>query len=459
MMSLEHLEGHLPADSSLSTRRVFNRLSKLTLPLIKYEIENLWEHDTRTLPLPLRKVRRRFRDFSERELKPRALALDAAPHVAVGESNPEIEELLRISAREGILTDLLPKPLGSGAIGTLRYPVAWYHAIRAEELTRGCGGLSLLLNANALGAVPIVYSGDLGAVRRFLLPAFRKTKRGEPHLFAFAITEPSGGSDVEDGHGASLAKPDVIARRVDQGWVLKGRKIFISGGELAKSITVFAALENEGFDSWTCFLVNSNMAGFKVVRTELKMGIRASGAAELEFDDVFVPDNHVIGKLRSGWALNRAILNTSRMPVAGIAVGFAQAATEAAVDFSCRVRLANKELIHYQEIQLMIAQMIAETLAIRSLVWNVSRKSFAPRQDKASICKFYATDSAVKVSQMAMDLMSNHGMLHNNGAEKIYRDARVTQIFEGTNQINRLAVIEDQQEQLLAQIAKNRENS
>ncbi len=451
MKRLDHLEGHLPADSFLSTRLLFKKLPALTKPLIKYKIESLWEHDTKSLPPALRKARRRLRNFSEREIKPRALKMDTL-HMQAGEIHPEIQKLLSVAANEGILTDLLPKPFGTNAVAAFAYPIAWFHAIRAEELARGCGGLAMLFLAHVLGAAPIVYSGDISAIRRFLLPAFRKTKQGEIHLFAFAITEPSMGSDAEEGHGASLAKPGVVARRVDGGWVLRGRKIFISGGDLAKSITVFAALENKGIESWTCFLVNNDMEGFRVVRTEIKMGLRASGTAELEFSDVFVPDTHVIGKLKSGWALNRAVLNTSRIPVAGMAVGLAQDATETAIEFACQNRMAGKALIHYQEIQIMVAQMIADTSAIRSLVWNVARKSYAPRQDNASISKFYATDVAINVCMTAMDLMSNHGILHANKTEKIYRDTRVTQIFEGTNQINRLAVIDDQQEQFLKKI-------
>jgi len=217
-------------------------------------------------------------------------------------------------------------------------------------------------------------------------------------------------------------------------------------------VTVFAALEGEGIESWTCFLVRKNMPGFSVVRNELKMGMRASSAAELEFDHVFVPDSHVIGGLRNGWAINRSILNLSRLPVAAMAVGFAQGATDAAMDFVCRYKLGGKGLIHYQETQLELAQMVADTSAIRSLVWQ-SSQSWVSTQGKSALNKFYCTDLAVKVCERAMDMMSNHGGLHCNSAEKAFRDARLTQIFEGTNQINRLALIEDIQEQLMSKMS------
>jgi alkylation response protein AidB-like acyl-CoA dehydrogenase len=377
--------------------------------------------------------------------------MDIAFHQHDCRDSAEVRQVLQIAARAGLLTDLLPRPFGSAPVTQFRYPIAWYQALRGEELAWGCGGLMLLLSAHHLGAAPLVFSGEISSIRRFMLPAYRETKQGRPHLFAYAITEPAAGSDAEESHGASLARPGTVAQHVEGGWSLSGRKLFISGGDLARSITVFAALEGEGFESWTCFLVKHDMPGFQVARTELKMGMRVSGAAELVFEDVFVPEDRVIGGLRNGWALNRAILNTSRIPVGGMAVGFARAAADAAIAFACRHRLGRKALIHYQEIQLMLAQMIAETAAIRSLVWQVARSSYVPRQDQSAISKFHASDRAVKVCEMAMELMGNHGMLHHNRAEKIYRDARLTQIFEGTNQINMLAVIEDQQEFLLAQ--------
>jgi alkylation response protein AidB-like acyl-CoA dehydrogenase len=188
----------------------------------------------------------------------------------------------------------------------------------------------MLLSAHSLGVLPIIFAGELGAIRRFVLPAYRQSLAGDPHIFAYAITEPSAGSDAEEGHGASSRRPGTVAKRVNGGWSLRGRKVFISGGDIAKSITVFAALENEGIESWTCFLVTSDMPGFEVVRNELKMGMRASAAAEIAFHDVFVPDDHVIGKPRQGWAINRATLNASRYAVAGMGVGLAQGATEAA---------------------------------------------------------------------------------------------------------------------------------
>jgi len=133
---------------------------------------------------------------------------------------------------------------------------------------------------------------------------------------AFAITVPSGGSDVEDTEGGARYKPLTTAKRVSGGWLLNGRKVFISDGDIAHAVTVFTAIENKGLDSWTCFLVYDGTPGFSRGRNELKMGQRASSATELIFEDCFVPDSQVVGGLEKGWMLNRLTLNYSRIPVA-----------------------------------------------------------------------------------------------------------------------------------------------
>jgi alkylation response protein AidB-like acyl-CoA dehydrogenase len=182
------------------------------------------------------------------------------------------------------------------------------------------------------------------------------------------------------------------------------------------------------------------------------MGMRASGAAEIVLEDVFVPDDGVVGDLRAGWALNRATLNMSRIPVAGMAVGFARAAAELATDFAASFHLGGRPLLDYQDVQLALAQCFAETAAARAMVWHAAGRRQA-RQAEASAAKFHATDVARRVCEAAMDLLGNHAVLHERRVEKALRDVRLTQIFEGTNQINRLGVIEDEQERLLALIA------
>lgn len=446
-----HLDGHVAAQHALSPRTAQANLPASIRLLYLTTPQNLWTIETARLPRSLQRLRHQARAFAEQAIAPLALPIDAAPHWPVGEHPQPLQDLLVRAGRAGWLTDVLPWPFGSMPLARARHSLQWQASIKVEEFSRACGGLMLLLSAHSLGIAPLLLSGSVPTLRRFLLPAFRETTQGRPHLFAFAITEPSAGSDAEDGHGAALAKPALVARRAPGGWVLNGRKCFISGGDLAQSLTVFAAIEGEGFESWTCFLVQRGMPGFKPVRTELKMGMRASGAAELEFVDVFVPDANVVGSVRGGWSLNRQTLNLSRLPVASMAVGLAQSACDIATDFACRMQLGGKALIHQQDVQLALAQMIAETSTIRGQLWACAR-DWRPRQGVASMNKFNATDTAMRVINQAMDLLGNHALLHSQRIEKVYRDARLTQIFEGTNQINRLAVIEDLQEDLLRRL-------
>ena len=449
MTTAPHLDGHLPFDHPLSTRTGFRDLPALSRLMVDAPTLDLWETDTRRLPSGLAAIRRRARAFAERVIAPVAAEIDLAPHPETGEIHPAALEVLRAAGREGWLSYFLPAPLG-----TMPWPAALQPPIRqcclvVEEFSRACGGLMLLLSAHHLGVMPILLSGSPRAVLRHVVPVYDACRRGAPHLMAFAITEPAAGSDVEEGHGAVLYRPGVVATPVPGGHRLDGRKCFISGGDLAKSLTVFAALAGEGMESWTCFLVDAATPGFSVVRTELKMGMRASGAAELLFDGVFVPDDRVIGGLRNGWALNRATLNASRIPVATMGVGFARAATEIALDHARATRLGRRRLIDFQEVQLALADMVAETRALRALCWQEARFAWRPRQLMASAAKFHVTDRAQAVCETAMDLMGDAGMLHAGRIEKVFRDLRLTRIFEGTNQINRLSLVEDWQGELL----------
>ena len=444
-----HIEGHLPAHHRLSPHWQFSHLPLIGRTMADYPIQDLWEADFAKLPRALARQRRRARAFAEQHLMPVADELDLSSHLPAGQRHPVAHRILSEAGKQGWLSYFMPAPLGSMPWSTLRYAPIWHCCLIVEEFSRACGGLMLLLSAHHLGAMPLILAGHVGTLLRHLLPVYRCCERGEPHLIAFAITEPGAGSDVEDGHGAQAYRPGVVATPTQGGYLLNGRKCFISGGDLARTASVFAALQGEGMESWTCFYVDCAAPGYKVTRTELKMGMRASGAAEIELTDVFVPHDRVIGGLRKGWALNRATLNASRIPVAAMGVGFARAATETAIEFARRYKLGGKALIHYQDVQLHLATMVAETRAIRSLVWQEAQAAWQPRQLNASLCKFHATDRAQRVCEMAMDLLADHGGKHENRLDKIFRDVRLTRIFEGTNQINRLSMVEDWQSQLL----------
>lgn len=214
-----------------------------------------------------------------------------------------------------------------------------------------------------------------------------------------------------------------------------------SDGNIADQVTVFAKLKGEDIRSWTCFLVKKGTPGFSVGRREKKMGQRAADASELIFDNVFISSKNIVGKLRGGWALNQNVLNYSRPVVAAMALGHARGAFERAIHF-CRTNEYNgKKLIELREIQYELADMAIRLASARATIWY-SCRHFRATQSLSSISKVYASDIAVDVCARAMAIMGDAGIVHDYNVEKSLRDARLTQIYEGTNQINRFSIIE-----------------
>ncbi len=444
-MIMQKHHAFLKPDHLLSTWSAFKSLPAASRALCRYDSKDLWELDTQRLPMPMANLRRRARAFAESVLAPGVRILDEADHAQAGTLHPQAAQVLSEAGRQGWMTGILPVPLGTAGVAEMAYAPHFRYALQVEEFARVDAGQMLLLSAHQLGLAPLLLSMDPKLWWRYLRPMVHDFQHGIPHLFAFAITEPSSGSDVEEGMGAELARPGVVAYRDGKGYRLRGRKCYISGGDLARTLTVFAALEGEPMSSWTCFVVQSDQPGFSCRRTELKMGMRASSAAEIELDDVRIEPSAIVAGLRRGWALNRATLNMSRFPVAAMAVGLARRACELALDFCVQRQLAGKPLLHYQEIQLQLAQMIAQTRAMRSMLWQSASGSFVPRQSEASMVKFLASDQAQEVCTMGLDLLAEVGIGSDCGMEKLLRDVRLIRIFEGTNQINRLAVMEDLQ--------------
>ncbi len=421
----------------LSPNEARKRLGSIGRLLYDTRAITLWERDTKLLPWPLRRLRRRYRDFAQRELEPISLKADADPQ------SVDIKELFLKAAREGFQTEFLPPPIGTANPLALLKSFTMHFALKAEEFCAACAGLGLALLAHDLGIAPLFISGDPKAILKWMKKIYDEIKAGEASIAAFAITEPNAGSDAEDTVGAAYAKAGCKAKKVPGGWRISGRKVFISNGRVAKWVTLFAAIEGEGFESWTCFLLDKSMEGFSVGRSEKKMGQKAADATELILEDIFVPDDRVIGPVRGGWAINRNVLNYSRPVVGAIALGIARGAFERALRFCHEAKLNNKPLVSYQEVQLELADMLLKLFAMRATVWHSMRYRI-PFQTAGSIAKVFCSDMAWDVCNQAMALMEDHGFLHCHGVEKAARDARLTQIYEGTNQINRLAIIEGQ---------------
>lgn len=416
-----------------NARQNLNFFGKLLVDMRELTI---WDYDTLTLPRGARKWRIRAREFAREEIRPRAEEADLYPDTF------DHRDFVKTAAKKGFLSLLMPLPFGRASIVPYLKSTALQTAVIAEEFATECGGLCLMLLAHNLGIAPLLLSGSIRSIITQMIPlCIKNTWLGGSALMAYAITEPGAGSDVEDPEGGARAQLVTTAKKVKGGYILNGSKCFITGGAVADRVTVYAKLEGEELDSWTCFLVEKGMPGFSTGRKEKKMGQRASDASELVLNDVFVPGRNVVGRVRSGWANNLNVLNYSRPVVGAMALGHGRGAFERALDFCRATSLRGKKLIEYRDVQMELADMMISLWAARSMIWH-SLENFRCTQSASSSAKVFASDTAFKVCNQAMELMGDHGYLHAHGVERSMRDSRLTQIYEGTNQLNRLAVIE-----------------
>ena len=372
------------------------------------------------------------REFAARYLAPRALELDKNPE------SPAREELIREAARAGLIGNSLPEFLGGQGHDPLT------GALVTEELAAACSGCTVLLGATMLGLAPILASGDLEAIERFVKPMAESWETDRPRMAGLAATEPGLGSDFILGHSEGRARTRV--ERKGNGYLINGRKVFISNGSIANLVTVFATHDSDApiRESMTCFAVPTDTPGFAVGQIFDKMGQRACPAAELLFDDVFVPEDHLIGPERGGWELNRLIMSVTRTPVATIALGIARAAYDRALDYAAERVQGGRPIVRHQAIQLLLADMSIRVEAARGLVWKSAAATAAgkPSLKLASMAKTFASDTAVANATDAIQVLGGNGYMHEYGVEKLLRDAKLTQIYEGTNQINRFEIME-----------------
>lgn len=433
--------GLLPPEHPLSPARTTEQLRPLAAWLARAPEGDLWQQDTDRLPRPLARLRQRARRFAQTHLQPHAAALDRARTAPPGALSEPLSAILAEAGRQGWLSTYLPWPLGRMAWRAWPHAIAWQAALVVEEFGAVDGGLMQVLSAHHLGSLPVMLSGQPSQVWRTLRPLYRACHAGAPVLMAYAITEPLAGSDAEHGAGAATMVPGLVARRVPGGWRLNGRKCYVSGGDLAQAWTVFAAQAGQDVRSWTCFLVR-DQSGVTRLRNEDKLGLRASGTTELVFDEVWVPDADVIGEPGQGWAINRSTLTFSRIPVGAMALGMARSAVQIAVQWSRTPDEHGQRPIDRQDVQLDLAALVSEVRALRAALWHEARHAWHPGAFQASWCKAWATERAQAVVEQALDLVGEWGLLAEAGLERVLRDVRVTRIFEGTTDINRLSLME-----------------
>jgi len=300
-----------------------------------------------------------------------------------------------------------------------------------EELSRVCSAVAVSYAASALGCFTLMDYGTEAQKRKYL-PDIASGKR----LTAFALTEPTAGSD------ASAIR--TTAERVDGGYVLNGTKQFITNGGDAEIYTVIALTDKtRGARGASALLVEKDTPGFSFGKKERKMGIRASSTRELIFRNCQVPEENMIGKPGMGFILTMKLLDRSRPGIGAQAVGLAQGALEAAVDYARQRIQFGHPIISLPVVQDMLADMATHVEAARALVYAAARmidsgaKNFT---EESAMAKVFASDTAMKVTTDAVQICGGAGYMKDYPVEKMMRDAKITQIYEGTNQVLRNAI-------------------
>jgi len=307
-----------------------------------------------------------------------------------------------------------------------------------EELSKACGGIALALAATALGTFPILLFGN-DAQKAKYLPDIAKGKK----LAAFAITEPEAGSD------ASSIK--TTARKDGDHYIINGMKQWITNGGDAETYVVIAMTnKRKGARGASAFIIEKGTPGFEFGKKEKKLGIRASSTRELIFTDCKVPKENLLGREGMGFIVAMKTFDSSRPGVAAQAVGIAQGALDHAVKYAHERKQFGQSISSFQGIQFMLADMATEIEAARALVYATARMvdSGAKNISKPSaMSKLFASDVAMKVTTDAVQIYGGYGYMREYPVEKYMRDAKITQIYEGTNQVQRnviaLALIKD----------------
>ena len=368
-------------------------------------------------------LRDAVRVLADERIAPRAAEIDRT-----AEFPWDVKELL---AGHDILS--LPYPEAYGGLGGNLLTVC----VAVEQISRVCATSGLILAVQELASLPILLAGSDEQKARWFPDLAAGSK-----LIAFALTEAEAGSDV--------AAARTRARRDGDDWIIDGSKRFISQGSVADYIVVFAVTA-EGADTpdvarhqrLSCFVVEKEMAGFTVERIEHKMGIRGSPTAELGFKGVRVPDANRIGEVGQGFEIAMRTLDRSRPGIAAQAVGIAQGALEVAAAYARERTQFGRPIAEFQMIQAMLADMDAQTEAARQLLYKACTEIDAGAADTgrwSAMCKLVAGDTAMRVTTDAVQVLGGYGYIDEFPVERMMRDAKITQLYEGTQQIQRLVI-------------------
>ena len=371
------------------------------------------------LPTPEHdELRALVRELAEERIAPRAAAIDATAEFP--------EDLRQLLAQQDLLGTCFEERHGGTNLDTVAQTIV------IEEIARADATTSLIPIVQKLGALPIFVAGTDEQKDRY----FPRLASGE-WLAAFGLTEAAAGSDV--------ASNRMRATRDADSYVLNGSKRFITHGSVADLVTVFALTDPEagGRKGMSGFIVETSSPGFAAPRMEHKLGIRGSPTAELTFDDVRVPIENRLGEEGDGFRIAMETLDRSRVGIAAQAVGIAQGAIDAAVAYAAQRMQFGERVVDFEGIQFMLADMASQTEAARQLTYAAAARVDISAPDMpywTSSAKLVAGDTAMRVTTDAVQVLGGYGYITEYPVERMMRDAKITQLYEGTQQIQRLVI-------------------
>src|SRR5207244_951498 len=361
-----------------------------------------------------------IREIAREQVAPRATEIDHTSQFPW-----DMKELL---AQQDILA--MPFPSEYGGIGSSELAVV----MAIEELARNCATTSLILAVQQLGSLPIILAGTDEQKRKYLPPL----ASGE-WLAAFGLTEAGSGSDAAAMQTRAVRKGDT--------YILNGSKRFITNGGLAQVNSIFAITDPQaGTRGISAFIVERDFPGFAVGRIEEKMGIKGSQTAELIFMDCEVPAENLLGREGDGFKIALSTLDQTRIGIGAQALGIAQGALDLAIAYAKQRVQFDKPIAENQGIQFMLADMATKVEASRLLVYNDAEMVDRGEEQfgrYSAMAKMYASDRAMEVTSDAIQILGGYGYMKEYPAERMMRDAKITQIYEGTNQIQRLVIARD----------------
>ena len=321
----------------------------------------------------------------------------------------------------GLLKILLPEEYGGWPVSpglTL--------CLCVEEIAKVCASSALMLVIQAVGSFPLLHAGTPEQKEKFL-PLISEQRK----LAAYLVTEPGAGSDV--------ARISASAEKTPRGWRIKGRKVFATNGAVAG---LFSVLARTGPRDLTFFLVESDRPGLEIGKTEDKCGFRGSNTAEVILDNVEVPDDNLLGRPGEGFLIAMADFDMSRPAVAALALGIAEGALDFALGYARERRTFGRPLTDHQSLSFMLADAATLIEAGRGLMEKAADTYDAGRRNTslASMAKCFCSDAAMKITTDMVQLLGGYGYIRDFPVERMFRDAKLTQIFEGANQIQRRVI-------------------